>query len=111
MLTRIISLTGNTELIEVSPELYISKYFYDLGYRIESDIQGQYSKHVLLQELKSGILGERFRLWDADGVKSVVFENGVRYSMDEIKKLDGLSDERIVEAHHMKSVLGGEVIE
>lgn len=113
MLTRLISQTGNTELIEITSELYISKYFYGKGYRLESDIPEniQYSKHVLLQELKSGILDSVFRVWDADGVKSVVFADGVRYSLDEVKLMDGKTEDEIIKIHNSKKIFEGEIIE
>ncbi len=111
MLTRLISQTGNTELIEITPELYISKYFYAKGYRIESDIPEKYSKHTLLQELKSRILDARYRVWDADGVKSVVFADGTRYSLDEVRLLENKTEDEIIKIHNSKKVFEGEVVE
>ena len=64
----------------------------------------------LVQEVKSGVLGEHI-LWVADNAKVPTGNTLVVYRADELKQLVGLSPDEIRHLHAVKKELDGELLD
>lgn len=112
---RIVSRSGNKTLIHVpGTERWVSKHFYDKGIiDPEKDRQipkSSYQVHNLIHENKSELLNKKYRIWEIDKKRVVIFEDGTFYNEREIEIIKGKGEILIKKIHSVKSVFSGVVI-
>ena len=111
---RIISKYGDKTLVNIpGTETWISNHFYENGVLDpEKKLpRHKFSVHILIEECHSVILDKKYRIWEIDGTRCVVFEDGVKYTMEEMEHLSGKSEYIIEKTHKAKKAFSGVVIQ